>query len=51
MGPELVSHGDYRFTARYHSLSRKWYCTEMLLVPRSAQIAVLGEDWIFKTCS
>jgi hypothetical protein len=49
IGPELVSHGDYRFTASYESLSHKRYLTEMILHARSAQTTVLRDDWIFKT--
>ena len=48
IGPELVSHQDYRFTAYYESLGHKRYFTEMVLRGRSVDTSVLLQDWIFK---
>lgn len=47
--PATVAAGDYRFTARYESLSGKKYLTEMILHTRGGGTVLLREDWIFKT--
>jgi hypothetical protein len=39
--------GDYKFVARYQSLSGKKYLTEMIMHARSGNTVVLREDWIF----
>lgn len=46
ISPAQMIGGDYRFTARYESLSGKRYVTQMVLHTRSHNVLV-GEDWKF----
>lgn len=43
-----ISGQDYRFTAKYESLSGKKYVTEMVLRGRSSKEILFREDWKFK---
>jgi hypothetical protein len=39
---------EYKFTARYESLSGRKYFTELQLQVRSPRVVVLKENWTFK---